>query len=197
MNYTAAVKTYCNDHFGTILDASYVHEHFFPLIEYRTFLKILKRLESDGTLSLVDKGVYSIRADDIDAAILDFYVNNLDGMIVGNKLYTELGITKHADNLVDVYTNKLPNGKSKHVKNYRLTGVNLFFDKETKRLITLLELIEKRNRIKGINLVAYSEARQKFAGTFPEDLIQTVKAIKYQPGTLKVLRGTGGAIINP
>ena len=196
MNYTAAVKQYCIDYAGTILDVAYVHEHFFPLINYRTFLKILKRLESDGIIIPIAKGVYSIGAVDIDIAILDFYTANFNGMIIGDKLFSELGLISQVSPHVDIYTNRLPSSKSKNVKNYRLTGVDLVFDKTTVRLITLLELIENRSKLVNLNQIAYMNARHSFAGSFPEETLEEVaRAIPYQAGTIELVRTNGGRII--
>ena len=200
MDYTASVRKYCNDHAGEILDVAYVHEQSFAVVVYRTFLKILKRLEEDGVITRIAKGVYLIsrndgRENDVDAAICDFYVGKIDGMIVGYKLYNELGVSDYDDGHIEIYTNRLPSGKNKNIGKYHLTGANLFFTSEVKRVITLLELIENSNRIVNRSLLSYAGARQKLAGSCSEELLQEItKTIPYQTGTLAVLRRTGGNV---
>ena len=191
MNYTGALRKYCADHNGAIFDAAFVHEHYFPLIKYRTFIKILSRLEEDKILVKVDKGIYLIAAEEknFDKAVYDFYVENCNGMVIGYKLYNELGITEHISNTIEIYTNRLPNGKQKNVRNYHLIGANLMFLEETKRLITLMELIEKHSKIIDLDVKNYAKVRKSIAKIYSEEQVARItRAIPYQHGTIEIVK---------
>lgn len=134
MNYTSAIRKYCHQHTGGIIDVSFVFREYFSLMNYRTFLRIFKRLEKERLLSSVDKGVYFVgelpQEEDLDQAILDYYISDYRGMQIGDK------------ESKSYYTNILLSGRTKHVRNYTFTGAHIFFDRRNKHIVSALELIE-------------------------------------------------------
>ena len=191
MNHTAAVRSYLEDNSNQILDVQYVHTEYFPHLEKRTFLKILKRLEVNGTLSPVDKGVYyigSAKEKDIDSAILDYYIGNFSGMVIGDALYCNLGLTDYEPRFIELYSNKLPNGKNKTVGKYRLTGAKLFFTKELAQLVSLLEIIQHKKQIIDLNYQKYQETEQRLLHSYSDTvLVSTLEAIPYSYGIVATL----------
>ncbi|SRR5690554_688405 len=90
MNYTQTLREFCNQNQGRIFDVQYEQNHRFSLVPYKTLLKILNRLEEEGIVSSISKGVYIVKSDqelDIDKAIIDYYVNYFSGMMIGKALY--------------------------------------------------------------------------------------------------------------
>ena len=49
MNYTKTIREYCQNK-GMIFDMSYELKKHFSIVPYRTFCKILSRLEEEGIL---------------------------------------------------------------------------------------------------------------------------------------------------
>ena len=191
MNHTAAVRSYLEDNSNQILDVQYVYTEYFPHIEKRTFLKILKRLEADGALSPVDKGVYyigSAKEKDIDSVILNYYIGDLSGMVIGDALYRNLSLTDYEPHFIELYSNKLPNGKNKTVGKYRLTGAKLFFTKELAQLVSLLEVIQHKNQIIDLNYQKYQEVEQQLLHSYSDTAVASIlEAIPYSYGIIATL----------
>ena len=136
---------------------------YFSMVPYKTFLKILNRLEEEGTLSAVSKGVYQINSEqniDQDSAVLKEYSGDTRGIIVGHSMYRQYGISDYDDGFVDIYTRMIPDGTHKNIGKYRLTGANLYYSRQYRTLITTLELIENAASIHDIDYLRYDEARK-------------------------------------
>nr|HOF27308.1 hypothetical protein [Clostridia bacterium]HOR90456.1 hypothetical protein [Clostridia bacterium]HPL08803.1 hypothetical protein [Clostridia bacterium] len=58
MNYTKTIRNYCQQNEGHIFDSQQMFRDFFSMVPYKTFIKILNRLEDENILSSVSKGVY-------------------------------------------------------------------------------------------------------------------------------------------
>ena len=70
MNFTKQVREYSIKNPNTILDVSKVKNTVFSEIPYKTLLKLLNRLEFEGVLSPVSKGVYYIGDKVVDEELL-------------------------------------------------------------------------------------------------------------------------------
>lgn len=66
MNYAKQVREYCGKHSKELIDTSVVSNTVFADIPYKTLLKIFNRLEVEGIVKTVSKGVYSIGKKKID-----------------------------------------------------------------------------------------------------------------------------------
>ena len=60
MNYTKQVREYCGMRNKGLIDISIVRNTVFADIPYKTLLEIFNRLEEEGIVKTVSKGVYSI-----------------------------------------------------------------------------------------------------------------------------------------
>ena len=61
MNYTKTIREYCKTTPWKIFDVSYEMKDHFKMVPYKTLLKALNRLEEEGLLETVSKGVYLIK----------------------------------------------------------------------------------------------------------------------------------------
>ena len=106
MTYTKQVREYCEKHGKGLIDVSVVRNTVFSDIPYKTLLKIFNRLEEEGIVTTVSKGVYSIGKKAIDERkILSEYTDNGKGMIAGYALFNKLGLTIYQDEKIVIYTN--------------------------------------------------------------------------------------------
>jgi len=168
MNYTKSIREYCQLKPGEILDSKYTHEKYYPMVPYKTYLKILSRLEGEGVLKTVSRGVYQIVGENTpatDEAIIEKYVSNNMGMFIGYKMYNLLGITEHTEQTVEILTTAIT-GSDKNIGDYHLTKYNgNYLEDDTKAIIEMLEIIENKNNIIGIDISETSkviEARLKY-----------------------------------
>lgn len=193
MNTTEAIRRYVKDHPEEIVDAAFLHKTLFPIIKKQTYLKLFSRLAEEGTIKSVGRGVYapaSLPDEKVDEAILDYYVNHGNGMLYGDALYFALGLASCPAETTMIYTNRIENGKKKHVSSYELIGADIVFDDEAKDLITLLELIEDHAYAISLDSKKYAEiynklSRQDYSYELFEEII---KSIKYKDSTITILK---------
>lgn len=135
MNYTKQIREYCKMNNNAIIDVSIAKNTVFADIPYKTLLKIFNRLEEEGIVTTVSKGVYSIGKKMIDdRKILCEYTNNSNGMVVGYKLFNDLGLTAYSDKKIEIYTNAITT-KQKNIGKFTLKKVELDFTDEIIDLI--------------------------------------------------------------
>ena len=182
MNHTAAIRQYIAEHQDELFDASYVRTQHFPLVEIKTFLKILDRLEAEGLIKKISHGVYApvqllydIPNDPKALSILvyNYYTSNHNGI--------DLGYVN--------YTNKLPTGKKKTVCDVTLTGADIIFDEPAIKIVLLLELIENHRKKSDFSPEQYLLDRAKLASSlkdyYSDALMREIlKSIHYQFGTV-------------
>ena len=112
-------------------------------MDKKTFTRIIGRLEDEGILQQVAKGVYYINGDEgySDQKIIEYYVNNFHGMIIGSSLFSKLNIKDNEDGLLDIITNKIDSNKT--IGKFKFYKVEIpLFDNDIIDIITLLELFE-------------------------------------------------------
>lgn len=141
MNYTKFVREYCKKNNGAIFDVSKLKDTKFAEVPYKTLLKILNRLDEEGLLSSVSKGVYFIGEKPVDEELIfDEYVDNGKGMFVGYQLFNDVGISDYFDCKIEIYTNNIKS-KQKSVGQYFLKRVELEFDGDIVDLVALLFIV--------------------------------------------------------
>ena len=193
MNTTEGIRRYINDHQNQIVDAAFLHKTLFPIVDKHTFLKILSRLSNEGVIKSVDRGVYApigLPDDKIPEAIVEYYIGETNGILCGDALYNELGLSDQIPPTIKLYTNRLDTHKKKHVLNYELIGADLIFDDLAKDLVTFLELIENYKYLIALNANHYAEIYSRLANqSYPVSLFERIiSVIKYQESTITAVR---------
>lgn len=160
MNYTKTIRDYCLQNTGKVFDVSYEHKRHFDMVPYKTFSKIVGRLEEEGTLKLYSKGIFLIvKNQNEDDPIISFYASNDTGMVVGYDLYNKLEVTSHKEKPTVIYTMAMDTSTKNIGDDYRLIRFPIFiFDSYTKDLIACLELIENGPNIIGRDFVNFNES---------------------------------------
>lgn len=188
MNYTKFVREYCRNNSGTFFDVSKLKDAEFSEVPYKTLLKILNRLEEEGLLKPVSKGVYFIGEKPVDEELIfDEYVDDGKGMFVGYQLFNDVGISNYVDCKIEIYTNNIKS-KQKSVGQYFLKKVDLEFDDDIVDLVALLEIIDTGYSMKGCDFMAYKKTVDILLQSYSDsDFKKIIKAIRYKYSTIKQL----------
>ena len=188
MNYTKLIREYCKNNSGAIFDVSKLKDTEFAEVPYKTLLKILNRLEDEGLLKPVSKGVYFIGEKPVDEELIfDEYVDDRKGMFVGYQLFNDVGISDYVDCKIEIYTNNIKS-KQKSVGQYFLKKVDLEFDDDTVDLVALFEIIDAGYSMKGCDFMAYKKTVDMLLKLYSDSSFEKiVKAIHYKYSTIKQL----------
>ena len=182
------IREYCKNNSGAIFDVSKLKDTEFAEVPYKTLLKILNRLEEEGLLKPVSKGVYFIGEKPVDEELIfDEYVNDGKGMFVGYQLFNDVGISDYVDCKIEIYTNNIK-AKQKSVGQYLLKRVDLEFNDDVIDLIALLEIIDIGYSMKGCDFMAYKKTVDILLKSYSDSSFEKiVKAIHYKYSTIKQL----------
>ena len=145
MNYTQTIRNYISERKGGFFEITYERKKYFHMIPDKTLMKVLNRLEVEGLLLSIAKGLYFINDGSkySNDKLIDYYGLSDRGMAVGYTLFNNLGLTDYKDDNVVIYTNEL-GIKSKTIGSIQLKRMDLvLFDQRTKSIIIALELLEK------------------------------------------------------
>ena len=188
MNYTKFVREYSKNNIGAFFDVSKLKDTDFSEIPYKTLLKILNRLEKEGLLKPVSKGVYFIGEKPVDEELIfDEYVDDGKGMFAGYQLFNNVGISNYVDCKKEIYTNNIKS-KQKSVGQYFLKKVDLEFDDYTVDLVALLEIIDVGYSMKNCDFIAYKKTVDMLLKSYSDSSFEKiVKAIHYKYSTIKQL----------
>ena len=188
MNYNKLVREYRKNNIGAFFDVSKLKDTEFSEVPYKTLLKILNRLEKEGLLKPVSKGVYFIGEKLVDEELIfDEYVDDGKGMFVGYQLFNDVGISNYVDCKIEIYTNNIKT-KQKSVGQYFLKKVDLEFDDDIVDLIALLEIIDVGYSMKGCDFMAYKKTVDILLQSYSDrGFEKIVKAIHYKYSTIKQL----------
>lgn len=185
MNYTKQVREYCDKHKKGLIDISVVRNSVFTDIPYKTLLKIFNRLEEEGIVTIVSKGVYSIGKKAIDERkIISEYVDNGKGMLAGYALFNDLGLTDYQDEKIVIYTNTITT-KQKNIWGILLKKVDLEFTDEIIDLMSLFEILDVGFGIRGGDYVTYRKIVETLAQVYTDDAFKKViSAMHYKYSTI-------------
>lgn len=188
MNYSKTIREYCLQNEGRVLDVSYELKHHFSMVPYKTFLKILNRLEEEKILSKYSKGIYLINKNEIstDDPIIAFYANEYTGVVVGYYMYNHYSITEYEVEPIVIYTNAMETTTKNIGDNYKLIYCPIqFYDINTRSLIEALDIIENRSSIIGADLTTLSEILINLLQYYKDYKLDTIlKCIKYKYSTI-------------
>ena len=188
MNYTKFVREYCKNNSGVFFDVSKLKDAEFSEVPYKTLLNILNKLEEEGLLKPVSKGVYFIGEKPMDEELIsDEYVDDGKGMFVGYQLFNDVGISDYVDCNIEIYTNNIKS-KQKSVGRYLMKRVNLEFDDDIVDLVALLEIIDVGYSMRGCDFMAYKKTVDMLLQSYSDSGFEKIiKAIRYKYSTIKQL----------
>ena len=177
-----------------ILTAKQVYKQLPEHFSEQAFYQTLTRLTQKGMLCHLTKGLYyrprCSRFGVVplgEQAIVEHYTAGGQGMVVGYRLYYQLGLTTQISKNVDILSNVLQENK-KTVSNVKVSRLDLNFDATICNAIATLEILQNYRNIEDINHRKMAEYMRKFALNYSEDAIRTVLGHrKYKKATIAFL----------
>ena len=177
-----------------ILTAKQVYKQLPEHFSEQAFYQTLTRLTQKGMLCHLTKGLYyrprCSRFGVVplgEQAIVEHYTAGGQGMVVGYRLYYQLGLTTQISQNVDILSNVLQENK-KTVSNVKVSRLDLNFDATICNAIATLEILQNYRNIEDINHRQMAEYMRKFALNYSEDTIRTVLGHrKYKKATIAFL----------
>ena len=161
----------------------------------QTFYKNLERLCQNCELVHLTKGLYYrpkvtrfgiVPISETD--IIQYYLKNHEGVLVGYRLYNQKGLTTQIGKTVTILSNTLSEEK-KNVKNVCVKKVNVPLNKETIPIIEMLDILQAYYKIEDINTSALTAYTKKFSKHYSDKAANTVlENIKYKKSTIAFLR---------
>lgn len=195
-NYTQQVKLEIEKlAYNQIFVASEFKEQKLQAIPDKTYYKVLERLTKQDEIVHLSKGLYyKPRVKDgaykpiSDEDIVDYYVKDNAGLVVGDKLLLEAGVLSDSSNMIQVYSKKLKENR-KRVSDVEVQKIDLELNNETIPVIETLEILQNydkgKNRDKG-RFIAYCK---KFAEQYSDDAAEYVLShMKYKKSTIAFLQ---------
>lgn len=180
-----------------IIDAHQLYLSKFASMSQTAFYKALSRLEQNGLLYRLARGVYCVPKHtkfglllSSEAQIIEYLIgsNENKGVLIGHRLFNRYGLTTQISKNVSLYTNKIRQ-KKRNIKNVMAHRVDLTFNHETNRLVELLEVLEHYKTIEDLNLpnlINYIKASVQYYDKNSLKKIQN--AIGYKKRTLASLK---------
>ena len=118
---------------------------------------------------------------------IDHYIENGQGMVIGYRLYNQLGLTSQISKNVELLSNALSENR-KTVSNIKVSRLDLNFDATTCRALATLEILQNYRHIEDINRQQLAEYMQKYALDYSEEsVVKVLTARKYQKSTIAFL----------
>lgn len=119
--------------------------------------------------------------------IIDHYTENDQGMVIGYRLYNQVGLTTQISKNVEILSNALQE-KRKTVSNVKVNRLDLKFDAPTCKAIATLEILQNYRQIEDINRQQLAKYMRKYALDYSEDAVMAVLRIrKYKKATIAFL----------
>lgn len=180
--------------YNKLIVASELYNNQLSDIPELTYYKTLERLSKKGLLRHITKGIYykpeitesgteEIREEDI----IDYYIENSSGVVVGNKLYRGIGITEQAESKIEVLSTKL-NEEKKNISNVEIRRLSLELNKETTQMIKLLDIIQNYQKIVDINKKALMRYFAYYCHLYCDDAANyVINNKKYKKSTIAFL----------
>lgn len=190
MNYTKTIREYCKQNAGKIFDVSYEIKYHFDMVPYKTLLKVLNRLEEEGIVKTISKGVYLINSDKIVGdPIINHYAGKGRGFVIGYSMYNKYGITDHQEKPVVILTNVMETTTKNIGDEYMLINfpVKIIYD-GIQHITEALEIIDNSSKIIDKNEGAVAETLIKLLARYTDfEFKSIIKARHYQFSTICTL----------
>ncbi len=194
-NYSEQVKIIieqmpCNK----IFVASELRRTHLSGIPEKTYYKILERLVRQMDIVHLTKGLYyrpNKNADGIipigEEDIIEYYVSEESGMIIGEGLFKQKGITADTADTIEILSNNMKEEK-KHIGRIEVRKAKMVLDSNTIPMVETLEILQNYNKVKHVNknrLLAYIK---RFSEQYSDEVAEyVIERKKYKKSTIAFL----------
>lgn len=143
-------------------------------IRAEAYYKALERMCAKGELDKIAKGIYYkpkktkygvIPPSDQD--IVDTFINNNQGTVVGYSIYNELGLTTQVPKKIEVLTSRLA-GQTKTIRDVSVKYVDLLFTNRNVTMIQAMDVIENYYKIQDKDYCAMMRFFDTFSSQYDE-----------------------------
>lgn len=177
-----------------LLEASALYSQSFSTIPEMTYYKTLERMCKKGFLVHLTKGLYyrpkNTRFGTVPISekdIVDHYIKDNQGIVVGYRLYNQKGLTTQISKRVEILSSAVP-GKKKNIHNVYVMNISISLTPETIPIIETLEILQNYKSIEDINNTALAAYMKEFARQYSdEDTVYVLKNRKYKKSTIAFL----------
>ena len=159
-----------------------------------TYYKTLERMCKKGILVHLTKGLYyrpkNTRFGTVPISekdIVDHYIKDNQGIVVGYRLFNQKGLTTQISKRVEVLSSAVP-GKKKNIHNIYVMNISISLTPETIPIIETLEILQNYKSIEDINNTALAAYMKDFARHYADEAtVYVLKNRKYKKSTIAFL----------
>ena len=160
-----------------------------------TFSKIISRLNAEKEIERVSKGLYSLGVKtkygnvySSEKDIVDRYVKENKGIILGYKFYNSIGLTTQISKHILVYSNNT-NSECKKIKNIEIRRFNIDYNEENKKALEILDILNNFLSIEDINNNVFVDFTSGYLKDYNEEAVERViETCKYPKSTIAFLK---------
>lgn len=180
---------------GKLIVASLLHLEQLSNIPALAFYKSLERLVTRGELLRVSKGIYSrpkkTRFGSIGSSeeeIINHYTNNKNGVIVGYRLFNNIGLTTQVPKKTKIYSTQIKENQKK-IGNISISRLNVKLEESAIKQIEALEVLENYQKIEDINYSSFVAYTKKIAKQYNEKAFgKVILNMNYKKRTIAFLQ---------
>ena len=177
-----------------LLEARTLYNQSFSVIPEMTYYNTLERMCKKGILVHLTKGLYyrpkNTRFGTVPISekdIVDHYIKDNQGIVVGYRLYNQKGLTTQISKRVEILSSAVP-GKKKNIHNVYVMNINISLTPETIPIIETLEILQNYKSIEDVNNTALAAYMKEFAIEYSDEAtVYVLKNRKYKKSTIAFL----------
>ena len=148
LSVTQQIINYCRSNPNSLFDVELMFGNIFQCRDFDSFRKYVSRAKEQGCLYEVGKGVYYIgknpTEEDIQRAIVKFYVDNNYGMLSGLSLLYKYRLIEDAPSYVGI---KCYVKRNKAIGSNKIIPTKTIITKDNRSLRELLEILSQQTKI--------------------------------------------------
>lgn len=176
---------------GSIFCANDIYRKNFSSIPEATFYKILERLVNESAVSRLAAGLYCVpkitplgKVNATEKEIIEYFTQNNKGIVVGYRLYNEIGLTTQVSGTVRIYSGNITE-KTKTVKNIRVTKIPLSFTPKESTLLKTMDILDNFSSIEDLDIDTFKKYMQSAVKMYDDAAMSAVmNAVKYKKRTI-------------
>ena len=178
---------------GTVVVANDLFEKHFLKMGQDAFFRALERLNDDGIIVRIGKGLYIKRADkdkDLDEILLNYFFgeDNARGMFIGYRLYNKYRITSTKNDTVELFSEVIRT-KEFNVGHIRVRKPGVILDFENTRIIEALEILQNYYSIDGLDKNKFARYAKQFARGYNDEVaVYVISNTRYKKSTIAFMK---------